>query len=111
MRLSEIRGVLFQLEQLAHKKGNIDPIVEFFKHDLYMEIDLQAIANDPEGQLLRSGTIHLPMVEIERWGYVVTFRTTRGEDCITIQAESKEQARRNFAQHFNYEILDVIEEF
>jgi len=110
MRLSELKGVLFQLEQIAHKRGNIDPIVELFNDELYVEVDLQAIANDPEGQLLRNGTIHLPTKEIVRRGFAITYGTDRGEDSIIIDAESKAQAEQLFKKHFSsYELKLVIE--
>lgn len=110
MRLSELRGVLFQLEQFAFKAGNADPIVELYNGDEYMQVDLNAISNDPSGNLLPRGTIHIPMVTIDRRGYAITYRTETGENSIIIQAESKQEAQKNFEKFFKYEVLTIGEE-
>ncbi|EBS4516645.1 hypothetical protein DQT32_04450 [Salmonella enterica subsp. enterica serovar Braenderup] len=113
VRLSELRGVLFQLEQLAHKKGVLDPIVELFYQNgstEELDIDLAAINADPEGQLTKGGAIHLPLKEIVTRGYVIVYGTDKGEDCIVIQATDKREAEYLFGKHFNYEVKMVSEQ-
>jgi hypothetical protein len=110
MRLSELRGVLYQLEQFAFNAGNADPIVEMYHGDQYMQVDLNAISNDPSSNLLPSGTIHIPMVTIDRRGYAITYRTETGENSIIMRAESKAEAQRNFEKFFKYELLSIDEE-
>ena len=114
VRLSELRGVLYTLEQFAHKKGNFDPIVELFHQDgntVELNVDIKAINKDPEGQLTMHGSIHLPLKEIVTRGFIVTYINGNKEDCITIQAESRQDAMKLFAKHFcTYTLKCVSEE-
>lgn len=114
MRLSELKRVLFDLEVLAQKKCNFDPVVELFHQDgetVELNIDLEAIKNDPEGQLTQDGAIHLPLTEIINRGYVIVYGTDRGEDCITIQASCEAEAESIFLKHFStYPLKTVTQE-
>ena len=114
MRLSELRGVLYTLEKFAHKKGNFDPLVELFHEDgdtVELNVDLEAINADPEGQLTPGGAIHLPLKEIVTRGYVVTYADKDREDCIIIQANCKQEAAKIFTKHFcTYTLKCVSEE-
>ena len=113
MRLSELRGVLNVLEYYSQRKGNVDPIIELYNIDdvegnASQTINLEAIHNDPEGQVTKDGTIQLPMKEIVTRGYVIVYGTAKGEDCIIIQAESKAHAETLFRKHFSTYTLKTV---
>lgn len=113
MRLSELKRVLGELEVLAQKKCNFDPVVELFHQDgeIDFNIDLVAIKNDPEGQLTSKGSIHLPLKEIVKRGYFIVYGTDRGEDCITIQASCEAEAERIFLDYFStYRLKTITQE-
>lgn len=114
MRLSELKRVLGELEVLAQKKCNFDPVIELFYQSGETEefnIDLVAIKNDPEGQLTSKGSIHLPLKEIVKRGYIIMYGTDRGEDCITIHASCESEAERIFLDYFStYQLKTITQE-
>lgn len=115
MKLSELRKVL---EDLHNISPNIDPVVEMFYYTTgayySLDVDIEAIYNDPEGQLTIDGSIHLPLKEITVRGYVIIYsdpRRANRHDSIVIQAESVEHAKQLFNKHFStYELINVVQE-
>lgn len=114
MRLSELRGVLFDLHSIAAERGNQDPIVELFHvvdgENYSLTINIEAINNDPRGQLTSRGSIHLPLKEKTVFGWVVTYFDVKNnlEGSIIMQADSGDHACELFRKHFSTYRLECV---